>query len=213
MSDNGKATPGVQTDELEIIGPTNRRPPTPQASRLSRLNKRAFTIAGLFLFGMLCICVIRIIGQPQLAEGQSTIDRSADGVIGMLSSGASPWLADSKAREVMDTLLNRPSNAQASALSPRGNPFVFEPAVQTQATQPREAPEADPKAKELERMTAVAEGLQLESILLSDEGPTAVVSGKLVKEGQVVEGWTVREIHPKNVVLIWEGHSFALAIR
>ena len=62
-------------------------------------------------------------------------------------------------------------------------------------------------------MTAVAEALQLESILLSDDGPTAVISGKLVNKGQVIEGWCVREIHPKKVVLDWEGHTFTLVIR
>jgi hypothetical protein len=213
MIDYGKATSGTQAGEMEIFGQSNQSSPVKQTTYLGRYDKRTVTMAGLFIFGALCICVVRIIGQPQLAAGQSAVDKSADGVVGLLSGGTNPWLSDDRAREAIDNLLKGTSNALVPTISPRGNPFVLEPTNQTPSTQPTHAATDDPKARELERMTEVAGNLQLESILLGDDGPTAVVSGKLVKEGQVVEGWCVREIHPQKVVLVWEGHTFTLSIR
>jgi hypothetical protein len=214
MSEYSKMTPSSHTTGgLETFSQPGQPTASQPTSFLGKYNKRTVTIAGLFAFGILCIIVVRMIGQPKLASGQSIADKTADGMVGMLTSGNNPWLSDSRARNAIDNLISGPAIALPPMLRPRGNPFVLEQALQTPSTQPVMVVPDDPKARELQRMTLVADGLHLESILLSDSGPTAVISGKLVTKGQMIEGWCVSEIHPKKVVLTWDGHILTLAIR
>lgn len=52
--------------------------------------------------------------------------------------------------------------------------------------------------------------LQLQSVLMMGSISSATISGVLVTKGQVVDGWTVADIHPTEVVLKWRDKKHIL---
>jgi hypothetical protein len=80
-----------------------------------------------------------------------------------------------------------------SQLDPNTNPAAKNPAEDTKVeTQPQAPP------------------LTIDSVGMSDDGFYALVNGALVHEGDMVDGYTVRRIHPNRVEFEKEGQVVVL---
>ena len=55
--------------------------------------------------------------------------------------------------------------------------------------------------------------VSLSGIAWSDTNPVAVISGKVVGPGDVVQGFVVRRIEPESVFLEGQGSSFTIRLR
>lgn len=97
---------------------------------------------------------------------------------------------------------------EAMRLDAFGLPRLDEPALpgQVEAIAAPTEPEADPVAE------AFA-GLELESILIGSRSRAAIINGKVLGEGERIDGFTVDAIAPGRVRLVRDGRVFTLKLK
>lgn len=107
---------------------------------------------------------------------------------------------------VVDAFYYEPQSRQIAISQLRQNPFgvkeeIVELATTTPIDPPREEP-PKPQAPPVDRFN-------LQSVVLSDP-PSAMISGRIVTEGQIISGWRVILIERRSVTLKWQDQTYRL---
>ena len=56
----------------------------------------------------------------------------------------------------------------------------------------------------------IVRGLKLQSVLTGSKGAKALICNNLLREGQMICGWTIKTIQPDKVVLTWKDKRHVL---
>ena len=215
---------GVRGDAIDDAGPASApkpdemQAPSPRTSRKRiSLSKENALLAGLFAAGMIVVYLLGLRGGPaEASASQRAAERQVDSALQQLdrmlpASTSGP----SKAKQVVDTFYYEARQRQIPIEQLSGNPFVFtlpapraEPlrTTSTGTPLPKAQPEADGDALECVRR------LSLQSVLMGTHGATAMISNNMLTEGQEIQGWTVKTILPREVILTWKDRQYVLSM-
>ena len=81
----------------------------------------------------------------------------------------------------------------------------------TQKYEPKDTPQTTDMAFRRAQVREAAMDLRLESVILGDQ-PAVVLNGQLLQEGQAIEGFVVRKIEDRKVVLEMDGVLIRLSM-
>lgn len=178
-------------------------------------------LAALFLCGAGGVYVLSLRGGPakasaeqQFAEAQ--MDTAILRISSMPDSSAAPS-PGRMTRELLQTFYNRVTSCQVPLEKLGKNPFVFVPPVpppaapaQKPAVDVAETQPAEYSNSSYQQALATFRGLRLQSIMMGNNGGTAIISNNLLTAGQQIDGFTVKAVNPKSVVLTWHDREFEL---
>jgi hypothetical protein len=165
-------------------------------------------LAGLFAAGVLCLYLLNLRVGPNTAsaEEQAVTDQ-VNAAILQLNASAGKKADDTD--DVVNTFYYEAKERQIPVSELLGNPFVFKAASPGANLSGGDDGLEDANVNQLDAVAAVKK-LQLQSVLTGEHGAVAMVSGNLLTEGQEVDGWTVRSIDPRQVVLARGGMEYVL---
>lgn len=194
-----------------------------QKSRRSRMMHGNVLMAVLFAGAGALIYGLSFRGGPAPASAQQQqMESQVDSTILRLSTD--PKLADGRrgagriSRELLQQFYDQISQCQIPLSEMGKNPFKFVPPATAEsvapspqgpeASGPQPAPDGEPSRAE---MLARMNGLNLQAIQRGQGGKAvAIISNNLVSEGQVIEGFIVKKIGLKEVILSWQGEDHVL---
>jgi hypothetical protein len=114
---------------------------------------------------------------------------------------------------VVQQFLSYPSMTQVPLKDLKSNPFRVGPATSDKPTGADEAKEK--KKREEERVAALkaVQGLQLQSVVVSDSRKACMVNNTLYTEGQQVDAFTIEKIGPNSVIVRKDVYRFELRMQ
>jgi len=208
--DGPAALSSADADQSSPSGPKLTMPKLP-------LSKENALLAGLFVAGMIAVYLLGLRGGPaEASASQRAAERQVDSALQQLDRmlpDAAP--GRSKAKQVVDTFYYEARQRQIPIEQLSGNPFVFtlpapraEPlrTTRTEATDLRTQPEDDVDVSQ------AVKNLRLQSVLMGTHGATAMISNNMLTEGQEIQGWTVKTILPREVILTWKDRQYVLSM-
>lgn len=157
----------------------------------------ALVMVGLLLWGRL---LLKQVPRTAVADPSETLSAQTDKVIEE---------ARETARKTVDIDLPSSLNRDVFALNPAG--YARTGKVETTVTQ---VEKSDPKpADETEQVSVTvlraAKGLVLQTTMLG-EHPRAMISGQVLKPGEKIRGFELKEVNPRDVILEMEGIEIRL---
>lgn len=165
----------------------------------------------LFAGGIMGVYLLSLRGGPSKASADQV--QTEQNVESALTSLAKPPVADKDVQTIIDSFYGQARQRQIDMDHLHGNPFVFKnptPITPTgPATKPAEAA-AQPVNTDRNAAVVAVKLLSLQSVLTGSAGRLATISNNLLSEGQVISGWTVSKINPKDVVLTWRDQTYVL---
>jgi hypothetical protein len=179
-------------------------------------------LVGMAIVGVAAVYVLRLRVGPEIASAeQLEAETRVDAALMLLNQASDPNAMDTES--VVGTFYYDATERQVPPWKLAGNPFVFE-APKPPEKEPSTDPAYDDSASGAHRgvanarqhmaraLQAVRE-LELQSVLMGPREPMAMISSNLLARGQMIEGWTVAEIRPREVVLSWgtETHLLVMA--
>ncbi|MFA6133125.1 MAG: hypothetical protein WC869_03795 [Phycisphaerae bacterium] len=202
----------VNNETLSAPAPVSALP----TSRLRRLKQGNLLLVLLFGSGLACVYLMSLRNGPATASAQQQDnDAQVTTVLTELKAGAAKRAQPTpKALAVVDTFYYQTRQRQIPPEQLAGNPFEFK---QRKSDQPAPVAAAQTEneetaAGELRQSDALAavKQLRLQSVLTGPRGNTAMISNNLLSEGQVIQGWSVAKIMPREVTLTWKDQTFQL---
>ncbi|MCK4276680.1 MAG: hypothetical protein KAX78_09205 [Phycisphaerae bacterium] len=183
----------------------------------SAVNRSNIVLAVLFAAGIGTVYLLSQKSGPAPASAsQQAIDRQVDVALARLAASGKTKETKEEA-SILATLHYKISDRQIPIGRLSGNPFVFgAPGAATMGplgglalTKPGAAKRT---TEQTDAVSAVKE-LQLQCILSSgSREPVAIISDHLLREGQTIEGWNVKQIHPRSVLLTWKNRTHTLEL-
>ena len=185
-------------------------PPTARRRGFVRSN---MLLIGVFAAGILGVYVLGLREPPQTASCEQQVsDISAEIKLeDLVKNNPADETKPRKGMGIVDTFYYQARQRQIPIEALVGNPFV--------SRSPRLAVPVAPKPKtkgnerESDSLTEAikrVKELKLQSVMVGSDATTAIVSGGLLTEGQQILGWTVVQIGPRRVVLMWRDHKYVL---
>lgn len=117
---------------------------------------------------------------------------------------------DEHTRRLMDAIYYGAKQRQIPPDDIRSNPFTYHFLPEPKAPEPEpDVPEAPPEPESAPENPPPVAGLSLQSVLMG-ANPTAMISGTLVRRGQIIQGWKVVEIQQDRVKLMWRNRVYWL---
>lgn len=169
--------------------------------------KDHLVLAGMAIVAMGCILALSARHGPARASAQQmAVEQQVEGAIEKLAApdgGTDP--ESCRAQAVIATFYCQAEQRQVPRHKLQCNPFVFQTPYRTPKPRPIKASAAalQPSAAVAEALAA-AKTFTLQSILVGSHSRTAMISNNLLSKGQRIQGWTVVEIHPRQVELRWK---------
>lgn len=225
---NKPMPPQAATDQQPGLDQTGPPPPAPEpapsissgrsgSSSLLKLSisPMSLVLAGLFASGILGLYLMSLKNGPQTASAEEQIiEAKVDAVLQQMDA----MVMDSEQDEiaaVIDTFYYEASQRQVPLDQLPGNPFIYvAPRARVDKRNGKagtnEASANVDISQDLADALANARMLSLQSVLSSSHGATAIISNNLLTEGQVIQGWTVSRIEPKQVILTWKDQKHVL---
>lgn len=183
----------------------------------STVNRSNIVLAILFAAGIGTVYLLSQKGGPAPASAsQQAIDRQVDMALARLA--ASGKTKDTKEENsILATLHYKISDRQIPIKRLSGNPFIF---GATRATTmgplgrlTLAKPGAAKRTAEHTDAVSAVKKLQLQCILSSgNREAVAIISDHLLREGQTIEGWNVKQIQPRSVLLTWKNRTHMLEL-
>jgi len=188
-------------------GPTGER-------KLIGMSLGNLMLVGLFTAGIAGVYVLSLQQGPASASAQERQNEMrVETALSMINNQTFAGQSR-KAQEIVDTFYQEARLRQIPLGKLAGNPFVYSPPRPVEA--PAETPAAskkDPLVVAIEQAREAVKDLELQSVLKGQHGSTAMISSNLLTEGQVIRGWTVSKIGPREVVLTWKEHTHVLRMQ
>lgn len=196
------------TQELEELpGQTNR----------SKVNKATLAMIGLFVAGAAVVGILSMRSGPAPATAN---DQAAEEQVNSFiarTEGQNEQLKDFKdTKEVVDRFYNYASSHQVPVDDLKANPFVFgDPKKPRGGTVPSPKPNDDMRlaASQRRKLHSEFDKLNLQSIMMSPRGGTAIINNNFVAEGHKVGSFTVTKVHAHSVELSAHGVVFTLRVK
>lgn len=177
------------------------------------LNTANLMLVALFASGIAGLYLLSISTGPREASAdETTMAAQVDAALTQLSSSAT---SKKDTEMIVDTFYYEARQRQIPMSEMQRNPFVYQkpeeeikPAIyqneeKTVAEDPYQNQEAD-------QALATVRKLNLQSVLTGSHGATAMISNNLLCEGQVINGWMVKQIGSREVVLTWKELTYVL---
>jgi len=201
------------------------QPQAPQphhGSYKTQMTRANIILAVLFAGGVATVYGLSVRKGPAEASAEQKLaESSVDSALLRLKGGSGRGSDALSARKITRDLLSNFSDRIVKNQIPLEkldkNPFVFIPpeagavpsisTVRPGSTQKvEETPEQITQKQAMERLSR----LRLQSVMMGSSGSAAVISNNLLTEGQQTQGFTVKKIDSKSVVLTWRGQEFVL---
>jgi hypothetical protein len=229
MAENPYTTPSKVAQEsagLPEMGPVPEKAPPhrPHSHRntyKAQMTRANIILAVLFAGGAATVYGLSVRKGPAEASAEQKLaESSVDSALLRLQGGAGRGTDALSARKITRDLLSNFSDRIVKNQIPldklEKNPFVFippevrgvQPIIVRTGSKPKveETPEEITQKQAMERLSR----LRLQSVMMGSSGSAAVISNNLLTEGQQTEGFTVKKISSKSVVLTWRGQEFIL---
>lgn len=231
MAENPHMTPGraaqdvADMPDMGAAVPEQAQPQTPQPHHSSyklQMTRANIILAVLFAGGVATVYSLSVRKGPAGASAEQKLaESSVDSALLRLQGGSGRGSDALSARKITRNLLSNFSDRIVKKQIPLAkldkNPFVFiPPEARAVPSVTRVHPGRTPKVEEtpeqitqkqaMERLSR----LRLQSVMMGSSGSAAVISNNLLTEGQQTEGFTVKKISSKSVVLTWRGQEFVL---
>jgi hypothetical protein len=119
---------------------------------------------------------------------------------------------DQSTRRIMDAIYYDVKQRQIPPDDIHSNPFTYHILPEPKEPEPEPVVTPDEPADQPEPVVEApppVEGLSLQSVLMG-ANPTAMISGTLVRRGQIIQGWEVVEIQQDRVKLKWRNRVYWL---
>jgi len=169
-----------------------------------RLNRSTLVLLGLILAGAGGTYLMMHRSGPATASASTMAAKEADKTITQFLSGGQSNLKSMEemlrsTEKVVQQFLSYPSMTQIPLSDLHTNPFRHA----VEAPTADRASEVAAKKREQERLAALqaVQGLQLQSIMVSETRRAAMINNSLVQEGQQVDGFAVEKINASAVVV------------
>lgn len=225
----------VRSQEAPLAGGSESNPESPAKAsgtfdEHDHGSYRVRTMRGNVIMVMLFAAAAALVygltlwGGPTMASAQQqAVELQVDSTILRLSRDLKLAAGGSRpgriSREVLQQFYDEIGRRQVPLGDLGKNPFRFVPPAGSEpiVTTPGEAEAAaDPQPGERmptrDEMKARLNRLNLQAIQRAARGAVAIISNNLVTEGQIIEGFTVKQISPKEVILSWNGEDFVLCM-
>lgn len=117
--------------------------------------------------------------------------------------------------QILKTFYDQVTERQIPLRDLKKNPFVFVPAKRAiipvvKKSSKAKPPEKTPEEISREEALAALKTLQLQSVMMGRNGGTALISNNLLTVGQTIEGFKIKSVSPRLVVLVRDGSEYML---
>jgi hypothetical protein len=222
MNDEGGPAPG---DPAASTGDARSQRKGAGRARMARGN---LLLVLLFLAGGAVVYGLSRRKAPAEATAdQQIVEAQVDGVIDRFTKvgagGAGQAEKGQVTRALLQSFYAEIAERQVPLRKLKKDPFVFVLPATAQPMPGTGRPGSahvgsaadDAQEQTVQEAEARFHGLHLQSIMMGQHSrqATAIISNNLVTVGQTVEGFTIKSINPKAVVLSWQGRQFVLEMR
>jgi hypothetical protein len=216
-ADSGDAL-AAPVETQAASGPLDKAtPPRPGLSPVLRDN---VLLVLLFVAGVGGVFVLSLHKNPPLVDqDQKKVEAQVDAAILRLNAADASTIAGQSSQKVLQEFYNRSTTTQIPLKDLKKNPYVFVPPHPAGPIPPAESdkPAVDPeqKAREqsLEKANEAFRQMRLQSVMMGRGGATAIISNNLLTVGQQFQGFTVKSITARSVVLAWREREFVLSMQ
>ncbi len=219
--------PDVSDRDSSAATPTNQ-PPRPWSNgaaaapkvkkRKRQLPPATFLLAGLFGAGIVFLYLLSLNVGPKIAsEEEKTVEAKVDAALLQLGAASSQQGQDSETAALINTFYYEAKQRQIPLEQLASNPFIYQPPglhlEGKTLVDPTQANTTTSNQKiRKEEMLQAARSLKLQSVLMSEKSPKALISNNLVTEGQTINGWMVKSIDTRQVELIWKDETYVVTM-
>lgn len=219
---SGQTVPGgpQTTPEAPGAAPLAAPPPGSGLGKRSTARKGAklpistvnFLMIGLYGAGILGVYLLSLRAGVEVASAEEQATTAKVEALLDMDQAMSAQPKPDETAAVVDTFYYDAKQRQIPVRLLVGNPFLYVPPG-TGLTSKELNKLTTSQVREREKrnaMMAAVRDLQLQSVLSRGERAMAIISGNLVAEGQTINGWTVKSIQSKEVILKWRDEEFVL---
>ncbi|MDY7011428.1 MAG: hypothetical protein SVV80_11860 [Planctomycetota bacterium] len=222
MSADLTDTEGVAPEVGEGSDGANRQQKRKSAYRAQMIRSNIFLIV-LFVGGAAAIYGLSLRKGPDEASAeQQMAETQVDSAILRIANedpikAKTPSSGQITSR-VLKNFYDRIAERQIPLSELKKNPFVFVPAAPVtpfvvKSSSQSGTTEKSPEEKRREETTAILKTLHLQSVMMGRDGGTALISNNLLTVGQTIEGFKIKSISPRLVVLVRDGEEFVLEMQ
>jgi hypothetical protein len=191
---------------------------SPQRSAYARQGMRSnLLLVALFLAAGAGVYVMAVKkGPAQASAQQQAAEQEVDMAILHLQRGTTAPSESQDTRQLIQNFHRELAQRQIPLERLRKNPFAFVPPAPppagaiAQAEDPAVRAAVVNERESHDRAMTALKGFQLQSIIMGRSGGIAVISNNLLTMGQKIEGFVVKSIEPKRVVLSFQGKDYSL---
>ncbi|MCD4699095.1 MAG: hypothetical protein K8R91_00785 [Phycisphaerae bacterium] len=209
---------GIATETGASSDGANRQQTrSPYKTQMMRSN---IFLVVLFVGGAAAVYGLSLRKGPDEASAEQQIaEAQVDSAILRIASEDSTKVTTPSSGQVTGRVLknfyDRIAERQIPLSDLKKNPFVFVPtapvaSLLVEGSLRPKATEKTPEEKRREETTAVLKTLHLQSVMMGRDGGTALISNNLLTVGQTIDGFEIKSISPRLVVLVRDGKEFVL---
>ncbi len=205
----GEPAGPVETEPMPASRPQRA---TGSSASLGDVLRGNMLLPVLLIGGVIGVYLLSLTGGPAIASAEQK--QTELRVDTMLTALAADPTNGKRAEEVVRSFYCDARQRQVPRKDLRANPFVF--VIAGDSSDPGAKPsrrEHILRVEELKEARLMAQELRLQSVMQGPQGSTAVISDKLVQQGQVINGWTVETIEPRRVILKWRDYTHELKLK
>lgn len=175
-----------------------------------------FVLVGLFGAGIFGVYLLSLrTGLREASAEERTVEAQVEAALAQMDAAQTTDPTTDESAAVIDTLYYEVKQRQIPLEQLAGNPFIYvPPSSENKGLTPEQLKGISSaqiqQQEELSIAMASVRNLELQTVLTGEKGATAIISNNLVSEGQTINGWTVKNIGPKEVILKWKGHEYVL---
>jgi len=200
--------------------PSSAGPHLSRGGRLRALGRGNMVLVLLFAAGLGCVYLLSLRSGPAKASAeQHRVELQVDSAILQLASSNLGKVGQrGGATALVRTFYYQARHRQIPPEALEGNPFVYTEAQSDLAAglkatgEQSSPPQQEIQQRNLSQALAAAKQLTLQSVLMNSHGRMAMISNNLLTEGQEIQGWTIRKILPREVLLVWQDQRYVLTM-
>ncbi len=213
-SDNVKFESVADVDSDESVTQQNHSPYKAQMMRSNIFMVVLFVGAAATVYGL----SLRK-GPDEASAEQKTMEYQVDSAILRIANASTTNVKMPSSGQVtsriLKTFYEQITKRQIPLRDLKKNPFVnvcAKPAIGpiVKMSSKAKTPEKSPEEISKEATMAAFKTLHLQLVMMGSDGGTAIISNNLLAVGQTIEGFKIKSISPKLVVLVRDGIEFPL---
>lgn len=191
----------------------------PPKKGLSPILRDNILLLLLFVGGVGGVFVLSLHKYPPLVnQDQKKVEAQVDAAILRLNAADPSVMAGQRSQKLLEEFYKQSNATQIPLADLKKNPYIFAPArpagLVTAAGGDKPADDPAQKAREqsLEKANEAFRQMRLQSVMMGRGEATAIISNNLLTVGQPFQGFTVKSITARSVVLTWHEREFVLSM-